>query len=265
MKNVLFWCGVKGSDLVKEKYRYDDFSWMEYSKKTWEYWCKKNNVIFLHYNQTSLEDQLKYKINWQRWLDIIDFVNTNVNAFDQVLTVDASIMVKWNAPNFFNESENKWCGLIGNENLKWVSESIQGYQPLFNNFDFDYSDHLLAGFTLFNKNHKFLFDKLKKFYFDNHEIILNYEDKLIKRGRDQPVLNYLRQINKIDTKVFPISYGANHMWRRNMLNHNPYTDDSTLLYIKYLHTWIFSGFPDRGNTRTQLMKQTWDLVKHNYE
>ena len=56
------------------------------------------------------------------------------------------------------------------------------------------------------------------------------------------------------------------MWRRNMLESNKFSNDTaTPFFIKYLNTWIFSGFPDRGETRTNLMKQTWDLVKHNYE
>lgn len=261
MKNVLFWCGVEGNDVIKEKYRYDNYEWMNYSKKTWEYWCDKNNVRFVHYNKTSLYNHLKYKINWQRWLDIIDFVG----EFDQILAVDASIMVKWNSPNFFDESENKWCGLIGNENLKWVFESIDGYKSLFNDFQFDYSKHHLAGFVLFNKNHIPFFNNLKKFYFDNYETIIQLEDKLVKRGRDQPVLNYLLQTNNIDIKTFPLSYGVNHMWRRNIMNNNHYLNDLTPLYIKYFNTWIFSGFPDRGKTRTDLMKKTWELVKHNYE
>ena len=174
-------------------------------------------------------------------------------------------MVKWDAPNFFDESEGKLCGILGNENMKWVYESINGYKNLFNGFEFDYTKHFLAGFVLFNKNHKPMFDDLKKFYFDNHESILNHEDKLVKRGRDQPVLNYFIQINKIDTKVFPISHGVNHLWRRNLLTGNSYTNDKTPFFIKYLNVWIFSGFSDRGVTRTQLMKQTWDLIKQNYE
>ena len=261
MKNVLFWCGVKAEDSVRDKYRYGDFSWMEYSKMSWQYWCKQNDVIFLHYDKTNKEDHLKYKINWQRWIDIVPFVENKIGDFNQVLAVDASIMVKWDAPNFFDHSENKWCGLIGNENLKWVYESIEGYKPLFNNYEFDYSKHYLAGFVLFNRNHKHLFEKLTQFYYDNHETILNYEDSLIKRGRDQPVLNYMLQTNDIETKPFPISYGGNHLWRRNLLHSN----GDLPLFVKYMYTWIFSGFPDRGETRTKLMKQTWDLVKHNYE
>ena len=255
MNNFVFWCGVQGNNDVKEKYRYGDFLWMEYSKKTWEYWCKKNSVTFIHYDKTSMDNQLKYKINWQRWFDIEHYISD----FDQILLVDASIMVKWDAPNFFNESDNKWCGLIGNENLKWLYESINGYKPLFKDYNFDYSHHLLAGFTLFNKSHLPFLNKFKQFYFENHETILNLEDRVIKRGRDQPILNYFLQMNNIDVKTFPINYGANHMYRRNILGGNP------PLFTKYFNTWIFSGFPDRGDSRTQLMEKTWEFVKSHYE
>jgi hypothetical protein len=261
MKNVLFWCGVEGNSYVREKYRYGDFSWMEYSKKTWEFWCKKHNIEFFHYKKSKLDDHLKFKINWQRWFDVIDLVGD----FDQIMVVDASNMIKWNAPNFFDESENKWCGFLGNENLKWMYESINGYKPLFDNFQFDYNKHYLAGVTLFNKSHIQFFENFKKFYFDNLETILNYEDKIVKRGRDQPVLNYLLQINKIETKTFPISYGINHMWRRNTFINSEYSDNSLPIFINHFNVWMFSGFPDRGETRTHLMKQTWDLVKTNYE
>ena len=49
MKNVLFWVGVKSKDpLTLEKH--GNFEYFEYSKKTWEYWCNKNNVLFFEYN-----------------------------------------------------------------------------------------------------------------------------------------------------------------------------------------------------------------------
>ena len=66
-------------------------------------------------------------------------------------------------------------------------------------------------------------------------------------------------------KSFPISYGANHMWRRNILKNNSHLNDPTPFFIKHFYTWCFSGFPDRGKRRTQLMKQTWNLVKDKYE
>ena len=35
-------------------------------------------------------------------------------------------------------------------------------------------------------------------------------------------------------------------------------------FIKHFYVWIFSGFPDRGNTRTELMKKTWDVIQGKY-
>ena len=71
MKNVLFWVGVKSKDpLTLEKH--GNFEYFEYSKKTWEYWCNKNNVLFFEYNTPSLEDVGKHKVTWQRWFDLED-------------------------------------------------------------------------------------------------------------------------------------------------------------------------------------------------
>lgn len=261
MKYAIFWCGVKGDTNSSKKYKYGDFSWLQYSKYTWEYWCKINNVSFLEYNSPTYTDHLKYKINWQRWFDVIPYLD----VFDKILLTDASIMIKWDAPNIFNMYGDNWTGLIGNENFKWVYESINGYKTLFNNYSFDYTKHYLAGFSLFNQSHKSLLNILKEYYFDNHTQILEYENNLIKRGRDQPILNYILQTNNIITESLPISWGANHMWRRNILRNNNITNSDELLYIKYFNTWIFSGYPDRGKYRTDAMKFTWDLVKNNYE
>ena len=42
-KNVVFWVGVKNK---KYSEKYGGWEWMDYSRITWEYWCKKNDVIF---------------------------------------------------------------------------------------------------------------------------------------------------------------------------------------------------------------------------
>ena len=39
-------------------------------------------------------------------------------------------------------------------------------------------------------------------------------------------------------------------------------EDKTPYFIKYGHVWGFSGLPK--NQRTEVISQTWDLVKDNY-
>ena len=40
-------------------------------------------------------------------------------------------------------------------------------------------------------------------------------------------------------------------------------EDTTPFFIKYGYNWVFNGIPK--NQRTEVMSQTWDLVKHNYD
>ena len=44
-KNVIWWVGVKSEDQSLSK-KYGDYSFLEYSRKTWEYYAKKNDFHF---------------------------------------------------------------------------------------------------------------------------------------------------------------------------------------------------------------------------
>jgi hypothetical protein len=266
-KNVIFWVGVKSDDpKVIQKHKYGDYQWMEYSKLTWQYWAEKNNCHFVEYNKTANSDLLNYKVNWQRWFDVFDYIESKgITDYDQILLTDASIMVKWDMPNIFEDTEHKFCALRGNENLKWTYQSVNGYADLFPGINFRYNDYFASGYCIFNKNHKKILGKFKEFYYINYDSIVEKEDISIKRGRDQPVLNYFLRMHDVDIKILPIVYGVNHLYRRQVLTNNwQLNDDMTPHFIKYFYTWIFSGWPDRGETRNNLMKQTWELIKNNY-
>ena len=48
MKNVIFWVGVKNQTYSE---KYGGWEWMDISRKTWEYWCKKHDVIFFPFEK----------------------------------------------------------------------------------------------------------------------------------------------------------------------------------------------------------------------
>jgi hypothetical protein len=90
--------------------------------------------------------------------------------------------------------------------------------------------------------------------------------KTVNKGTDQTIYNYLLQIKniKVNTNLHP-SFNLNHLHRFDWFNHNwQLNEDPTPYFIKYGNVWKFSGFPNRGD-RFNLMSQTWDIVKHNYE
>ena len=51
-KNVIWWPAVKIKD---HNDKYGNFDYFEYSRKTWEFWCEKNDVeLFLNLKEIFL-------------------------------------------------------------------------------------------------------------------------------------------------------------------------------------------------------------------
>jgi len=261
-KNVVFWIGVRSEDpLLKEKH--NNFDYLEYSKQTWLYWCEKHNVIFFEYNTPSISDTGIHKVTWQRWFDVFDQLEqVNIN-YNKILLTDGSIMVKWDTPSIFDLANHSINAFRSLENINWIDEGVRGYQSLFPEVKFDLKQYVSCGFQIFDKTHKSFLEQLKKFYFDNLETILELQSK-VGRGTDQPVYNYLLQQNSIKANQhIPASYWLMHMNRFNWFAHNwQLNEDKTSYFIKYGYIWVFSGFDRRQ--RGNLMKQTWEMIKDNY-
>ena len=182
------------------------------------------------------------------------------------MLVDASVMIKWDAPNFFDIGKDKMCGIRANENWKWTFTSANGYADMFPDVEFIHKDYFASGMVVMRKKHEGMIREFGQFYLDNHDMIIEKEDVTIKHGRDQPVLNYFVQKYDVPFHHWNINVAVTHLYRRQILNCNwQLNEDATPFFIKYFNAWSFSGFPDRGDTRTKLMSQTWDLIKHNYE
>jgi 23S rRNA U2552 (ribose-2'-O)-methylase RlmE/FtsJ len=260
MKNIIFWVGVKSNDpLLIEKH--GSFEYFEYSKLTWKYWCKKNNVVFYEYNNPSLKDTGTHKVTWQRWFDLEEQLKDI--EWDKVAVVDASYMIKWDTPNFFESTSKDLSVFRSLENVKWINEGIKGYNKLFPRVNFDLKRYMDCGFQIFSKSHLLFLNDLKQYYFDNLDKILELQSN-ISRGTDQPIYNYLLQKNKINFKFeLPNSFNINHMNRFSWFSHNwQLNENKTPFFIKYGYLWKFSGF-DRKD-RNHLMKQTWDVIKNKY-
>lgn len=263
-KNYVFWIGVVPSDdRVSKRFKYGNYEWMKYSRYTWEHWCSKNNATFVHYDSPSRADMMRFKINWQRWFDMFDYIPDD---WDSIMLVDASIMVKWDAPNYFEISPNDIGGVRADENWKWVYESITGYADMFPDVNFKNNDYICSGMVVIRKKHKQMLLDMKKWFYDNQEEILKREDTTVLRGRDQPVLNYFIQKNGFNISHWKHTLAVHHLYRRNILGYNWQLNiDNTPFFIKYFSAWLFSGFSDRGDTRTHLMSETWNFIKKNYE
>ena len=262
MKNVVWWIGVK-HDKYAEKY--GGWEWVDISKKTWEYWCKKNDVLFVPFEKPIEEDLTRFRINWQKAIFVFDEMERRGIDYDQICQIDCTHMIKWDAPNFFELTEHKLTAVRDTDNLSWIYNSIIGYKDFFDGFDFDKQKYVSSSPMIFNKEHKEVFKSFKKLYYDNVDTLVELQDKIVHKGTEQTPLNYWLQINNVEMNLnLPFSYKLTHIHRKDMFHYNwQLEEDKTPFFIKYGHNWVFTGIPK--DQRTHIMKQVWDLTKDNYD
>ena len=260
-KNVVFWVGVKN-----EKYseKYGGWEWMDISRKTWEYWCKKHDVIFFPFEEPINDDLVNYRINWQKSIYCFDLLDEAGIDYDQIFLADATCMVKWDMPNIFELTDNKFTAWRETDNLNWVYDSVKGYEEFFS-YKLNKHNYFSSGVIIFNKSHKDMFLDFKDLYLNNTEEFVELQDKTVRKGTEQTPLNYWVQKNNVELNLdLPFSYKLTHIHRKDMFKPNwQLNEDSTPFFIKYGYNWVFNGIPK--NQRTEVMSQTWGFVKDNYD
>ena len=260
-KNVIWWPAVKNKD---HNDKYGNFDYFEYSRKTWEFWCKKNDVLFVPFEKPVEQDLHEYRINWQKAIFVFDELERRGIEYDQIALVDSTVMVKWDCPNFFELTDRKFTVTRDIDNMSWTRDSILGYKDFFGGFELDSTKYFRSGFMIFNEIHRDLFQDLKNFYIENKTDFIKLQDEVVRKGNDQTPINYWVQKNNVELKFLSHAlWMCSHLHRKEMLSHNwQLNEDKTPFFIKYANNWMFNGIPK--DQRTSLMSQTWELVKNNY-
>lgn len=267
-KDVLFWVGVK-SPFERDKTRHGDFTYLDISAECWSAWCEKNNVVFFkyQYEDVGLLNTELHRATWQRWFDVFNVLDKNKIEYRKIAVIDGSTLIKWDTPNFFElVPETGLTVFKSHENLRWVTEGVDGYKKFFGDFEFDLQKYFSCGFQIFGKDHRPFLEKLKKLYDSKYPQIMDLQNRVVKRGTDQPIYNYMAQIENIEINldVLPSRYFVTHMYRFDWLGHNWQLNDQTPHFIKHSNIWFFSGMVNRGE-RYDIMKQVWEAIKHTYE
>ena len=265
MKNIIFWIGVRSDNELLRK-KHGDFKYLDISKKCWQWWCKKHDVIFYEYHTSSETDTEAHRATWTRWFDVFDQLDNAGVDYNKIAVVDGSSLIRWDWPNFFELTDDRLTAFRSLENIKWIYDGVQGYQDLFHEVKFDLTKYISCGFQIFTKKHRPFLKDLKKFYYKNYDSIITHQTRTVKKGTDQPVYNYMLQKYDIDVNLeLGDAFMITHLHRFDWISHNwQLKEDQTPFFIKYGYIWFYSGFPNRAD-RYNLMQQTWDLIKHNYE
>ena len=196
-KNVVFWVGVKNEQYSE---KYGGWEWMDISRKTWEYWCKKHDVVFFPFEKPINDNLVNYRINWQKSIYCFDLLDEAGIDYDQIFLADATCMVKWDMPNVFELTDNKFTAWRETDNLNWVYDSVKGYEDFFS-YELNKYDYFSSGVIIFNKSHKDIFLKFKDLYLNNTEEFVELQDKIVRKGTEQTPLNYWVQKNGVELNL----------------------------------------------------------------
>ena len=233
-KNVVFMIAIADNEKymdAHQRQRSRDTGY-EWSIKSWGEWCKKNDVeLFIMDTPICSIDEMK--LTWQRYF-VFDILEKNNISYNQICMVDADTIVHPDTPNFFEMTDNKYCGVINPVN-EWILKSIEIYSKfMFNEKIIPFWDYINGGFQIFNETHKDFLNLMKNYY-------LNNKDELIKiqntygAGSDQTPLNYLLKEHNIDVKLLSQKFNMQDLVRYEALSED--LIHTKMGWIYHFNTW----------------------------
>ena len=100
---------------------------------------------------------------------------------------------------------------------------------------------------------------------ENSAKLCKLQDEVVKKGTEQTPMNYWLQIYDIDVNIdLPLPFKLTHLHRKDLFSYNwQLEEDKTPFVIKYGYNYSFNGIPKEK--RTELMRQTWEMIKDNYD
>jgi|TARA_R110002073_G_scaffold22433_1_gene77534 lipopolysaccharide biosynthesis glycosyltransferase len=251
MKNIVFIPNIKVGDGARS------ISY-QYSINSWKHFCDKHNCELLIWEDLlfPVEDM---KITWQRYY-LFDILKGNNIDYDQILMVDADTIVHPDCPNFFEETDHNYCGVMNDGCYEWVTRSIRDFnQELFTGVTPPHpSIYINGGFQIVNKKHKKFFSNMKEFYSGNKERIQYAIDK-IKAGTDQTIVNYMLEINEVDVKILPACYNLQDLFRKNLLHIPGHSWWPDTLEGMYSAGWVyhFNAIPQNERHANYWIERTY--------
>ena len=254
MKNIVFTMDI---DLNGEgRYASTRRLPYQYSIKSWEKWCEKNDCeLFVLTDLLLPKEQMN--ICWQRYY-LFDILEANDIQYDQILSVDADTIVHPDCPNFFQMTDRKMCGVHNEGSYDWIIRSIENYgKYFFNGHIMDFWKYIDCGFVIVNDTHRDFFKQVIDFYNENAELLRKVE-KEWHAGTDQTPVNFLIEDKGVDFKWLPYEYNMCDMVRKEILG-----DD--MMFTDWGWVYQYNSIPNNKEDKLTLhwMKKTYEHLYGN--
>ena len=247
MKNIIFIVNIGGDDDRNKPYHF--------SIKCWKTWADKNNAELFILTEKVYESDYMH-LNWHKSL-ALQLLDDNNIKYNQVLIVDADTIVHPDCPNFFEDTENKFCAVMNDGCYEWVTRSIENYGdyifpeiPKIKTWEY-----FNSGFIVVNKSHREFFDKVINYYEENVDKFIHAKSFYV--GNDQTPLNYFVKKFGVEVKLLPGCYNLQDMPRKNLFTLGYKNWSKLPLYIKAGWVYHFNAIPANMGDTKQWMEQTY--------
>jgi hypothetical protein len=255
-KNILFFTSLKANDSHLDEYK-------KWALLSWQYYAKKHNME-LFILEDPLIDTEVMRPTWQRWY-VHEILKHNNIEYNQVAMIDIDTIVHWNCPDIFKESENRYSGVKDDISLEWINNSIDGYRRAFNEFEnvnLEWTSYINNGVLVLPKESEEFCKIVIDFYNSNIEKLRDLQHVSLKKGTDQTPINFLaKQYYGETINYLPKKFNMSQLIMTHAFS--PSIIDGLPIFIKHGYIWHYNGIP--REQRNDYMKQTWDIIKHNYE
>lgn len=249
MKNIVFIPNIELSNNRSTSYHY--------SVKSWKYWCDKNNCDLIEWKDPIMDPDQFPIIMQREW--VFDILEHNDISYDQVLIVDADIIVHPDCPNFFNETNHEYTAVLNNGCYEWVMRSVREWgsslfpqQPLIKTYDY-----FNTGFVIMNKKHKPFLKEIQELYLNRGEEIKVYRDK-IKASTGQTIVNFMLQKHNIKTTKLSEVYNLQDLFKKSLLHlpgHSWFSDELHFLDAGWIYH--FNAIPQNDRHMDYWMERTY--------
>jgi lipopolysaccharide biosynthesis glycosyltransferase len=224
MKTLIFTTAVNtnSNNLYKENRSINDSDVFDIAKLTWDHYCTRIGADFYVIDKALHPDTSPH---WFRYW-IFDLKP----GYDRYLYIDTDVLVKWNAPNIFEENKpGSIYAVHDNGGLRWIWDGIEAYKNMFPGVILDWDTYFNSG------------------------MLLQYRDTH-KKGHDQTIFNYFLAYAEEKVELISGKWNLFHMNRREIL-HNGY-------FVDMGYFWHFNDI-DR-KVQVPFLNNVWNQLKPNY-
>ena len=233
MSNIVFTVNIENPDNPRRCKPY------QVSIDSWKVWAEKNDCEVFILDQWVYDKEVMNP-NWHKLL-VFDLLDGSGIEYDQVLIVDSDTYIHPDAPNIFEETDNKFCAVHNDGSYDWVMRSMETYSKhVFEGYMFDWSEYFNSGVMVVNKEHKSLFKDILEFYLTNQELVSGIQ-KNYGVGTDQPMINFFVQKNNVDLKLLPYKWNMQDLHRKEILRED-------MLFTKLGWVYHFNAIPVNSNS-----------------